>query len=169
MILLDHSGPVLFRQERLGLGNRLFFVLKFRSMRVGSCDQAGNVSTSRDDARITNVGRIIRATSLDELPQLLNILRGEMSFVGPRPHALGSLAGEKLFWEIDSKYWHRHAAKPGLTGLAQVRGFRGATASQTDLINRLQSDLEYLRDWTIWRDIRIILSTLRVVMHKNAF
>ena len=92
-----------------------------------------------------------------------------MSLVGPRPHALGSLAGAKLFWEIDERYWHRHAMKPGITGLAQVRGHRGATELQSDLVNRLQADLEYLQGWNIWRDIRILVSTIRVVRHSNAF
>jgi lipopolysaccharide/colanic/teichoic acid biosynthesis glycosyltransferase len=103
------------------------------------------------------------------LPQIFNILRGEMSFVGPRPHAVGSLAGDQLFWEIDSQYSHRHACKPGLTGLAQVRGFRGATHRREDLINRLQADLEYVNGWSVWRDISILLATVKVVAHRNAF
>jgi lipopolysaccharide/colanic/teichoic acid biosynthesis glycosyltransferase len=92
-----------------------------------------------------------------------------MSIVGPRPHALGSRAGDHLFWDIDPSYWHRHAVKPGLTGLAQVRGYRGATDKREDLTNRLDADLEYLSGWTIWRDIRIIAATFRVLVHRNAF
>jgi lipopolysaccharide/colanic/teichoic acid biosynthesis glycosyltransferase len=168
-IKLDSSGPVFFVQDRVGRGNRLFGIYKFRSMHAESSDGAGNRSTRRDDDRITRVGRFIRATSIDELPQLLNIFKGEMSFVGPRPHALGSLAGDLLFWEVDERYWHRHACKPGLTGLAQIRGFRGATATQLDLSNRLQADLEYLSGWTLWRDLSIIIATMRVVVHRNAF
>ena len=168
-VRLDSSGPVLFRQQRLGRGNRLFSMYKFRSMRADQSDASGSRSTGRDDDRITRVGGFIRATSIDELPQLLNILKGDMSFVGPRPHALGSLAGDRLFWEIDERYWHRHAAKPGLTGLAQVRGFRGATHFQSDLVNRLQADLEYLNGWTIWRDLSILLATVKVVVHRNAY
>jgi polysaccharide biosynthesis protein PslA len=168
-IRLDSPGPVFFVQDRVGRGNRLFGIYKFRSMSVADCDHAGARSTLRDDNRITKVGRIIRATSIDELPQLLNILKGEMSFVGPRPHALGSLAGDLLFWEIDERYWHRHVCKPGLTGLAQVRGYRGATHHQSDLTNRLQADLEYVSGWTIFRDISIILGTLRVIVHRNAY
>ncbi len=168
-IKMDSPGPVFFIQNRVGRGNRLFGIYKFRSMQVVDCDRAGNRSTSRDDDRLTRVGRIIRATSVDELPQILNILKGEMSFVGPRPHALGSLAGDMLFWEIDERYWHRHACKPGLTGLAQIRGFRGATLSQADLTNRLQADLEYVSGWTFWRDLSILLATLRVVVHRNAY
>ncbi|MEI9928954.1 MAG: sugar transferase [Sphingomonas sp.] len=92
-----------------------------------------------------------------------------MSVVGPRPHALGSRAEDKLFWEIDDRYWHRHAAKPGLTGLAQIRGYRGATMRESDLTDRLQADLEYLNDWSIWRDIKILLMTFRVLIHPNAY
>ena len=168
-IRLDSKGPVFFAQQRVGRGNRLFSVYKFRSMFVDQCDSNGTRSTNRADDRVTRVGRFIRATSIDELPQLLNILQGEMSFVGPRPHALGSLAGDQLFWEVDSRYWHRHACKPGLTGLAQVRGFRGATRNPEDLVNRLQADLEYLNGWSVWRDLSILLATVKVVVHRNAF
>ncbi len=168
-IKLDSPGPVLFRQDRIGRGNRLFKVLKFRSMRVQGSDNAGTRSTSRDDDRITRVGRFIRSTSIDELPQLLNVLIGDMSLVGPRPHPLGSLAEGRLFWHIDETYWHRHQLKPGITGLAQVRGFRGATLELSDLTNRLQADMEYIQGWGMWRDVSILLNTIRVVVHPNAF
>ena len=169
LIKLDTRGPVLFRQERLGRGNRLFHLYKFRSMHVHHSDARGETSTARGDARITRVGRFIRSTSLDELPQLFNVLTGDMSLVGPRPHALGSLAGVELFWDVDQRYWHRHALKPGITGLAQVRGFRGATLERDDLVHRLQADLEYFDGWSIWRDVGILFSTFRVVVHPNAF
>jgi|SRR5579859_386997 len=168
-VRIDSPGPILFVQPRLGRGNRLFSMYKFRSMRADQCDLEGRISTARDDGRITSVGRLIRATSIDELPQLLNVLKGNMSFVGPRPHALGSLAEEKLFWEIDSRYWHRHAIKPGITGLAQIRGFRGSTHQTSDLLDRLQSDLDYLNGWSIRRDLMIILATVKVILHKNAY
>ena len=168
-VRVDSSGPIFFVQDRVGRGNRLFGIYKFRSMRVDTCDHDGTRSASRDDDRITRVGRVIRATSIDELPQILNVLKGEMSFVGPRPHALGSLAGDLLFWEVDERYWHRHVCKPGLTGLAQIRGYRGATHRRSDLTNRLQADLEYVSGWTIFRDISIILGTLRVIVHRNAY
>ncbi|RIA43538.1 exopolysaccharide biosynthesis polyprenyl glycosylphosphotransferase [Hephaestia caeni] len=168
-IKFDSPGSLLFRQVRIGRGNKMFEMLKFRSMRVDGCDALGNQSTIRGDKRITRVGAIIRKTSIDELPQLFNVLKGDMSIVGPRPHALGSRAADKLFWEIDSRYWRRHATKPGLTGLAQIRGYRGATHHEDDLVNRLHSDLEYLDHWSIWRDIRIILQTFRVLFHRNAY
>lgn len=169
LIRIESPGAALFVQTRIGQGNRQFRMLKFRSMRAADCDGQGSNSTQRDDDRITRIGRFIRRTSIDELPQLLNVLIGDMSIVGPRPHALGSRAEDKLFWEIDERYWHRHAAKPGLTGLAQVRGYRGATMVQRDLTDRLQADLEYLKDWSIWKDVKILIMTFGVVMHKNAY
>jgi len=168
-IKLESRGPIFFVQTRIGLGNRLFRMLKFRSMRHEARDQNANVLTQRDDDRITKIGKFIRKTSVDELPQLINVLRGEMSIVGPRPHAIGARAADKLYWEVDERYWHRHAAKPGLTGLAQIRGYRGATTHESDLTDRLQADLEYLNDWSIWRDIKILLMTFRVLIHKNAY
>lgn len=168
-IKLESPGPALFRQDRVGLNNKIFKLLKFRSMRTDCTDWRGTRSTSRDDDRLTRVGRVLRKTSFDELPQLFNVLAGDMSIVGPRPHALGSTADERLFWEIDSRYFHRHAIKPGMTGLAQVRGFRGATEHREDLTNRLHSDLEYISGWTIWRDLKIILGTFRVIARANAY
>ncbi|MFC0203627.1 sugar transferase [Novosphingobium soli] len=168
-VKVQDRGPVFFMQRRMGRGNRFFNMYKFRSMTQALCDSNGNVSASKDDQRITRVGRFIRKTSIDELPQLFNVLLGDMSLVGPRPHATGSLAGDKLFWEVDTRYWQRHSLKPGLSGLAQVRGFRGATDHESDLVNRLQADLEYLEGWTITRDIQIILLTMRVLVHDRAF
>lgn len=169
LIKLEDGGPVFFVQPRMGQGNIMFDMLKFRSMKVAKLDSTGERSTSRDDDRVTRVGKFIRRTSIDELPQLLNVLRSEMSLVGPRPHALGSLANDKLFWEIDSNYWQRHSLKPGLTGLAQVRGFRGATETEDHLTDRLSADLEYIRNWSPLADIRIIFATARVLIHPNAY
>ncbi len=168
-ILLEDGSPALFVQRRVGRSNRFFQMYKFRSMSVSSADQHGSQSTARGDQRITRVGAFIRRTSLDELPQLFNVLKGEMSIVGPRPHALGSQAGDKLFWEVDERYWERHALKPGLTGLAQIRGFRGATEHEVDLTDRLEADLEYLDGWSLQRDIKIMFSTLGVLIHDRAF
>jgi exopolysaccharide biosynthesis polyprenyl glycosylphosphotransferase len=169
LIKLDSPGPVFFRQERIGRGNRIFHILKFRSMRVNQAGQDGGTSTRRDDDRITRVGAFIRKTSIDELPQLINVLMGEMSLVGPRPHALGSTAEDQLFWQVDRQYWHRHALKPGITGLAQIRGFRGATETRRDILNRVEADLEYLHGWSLMRDIAIMVGTLNVLVHRNAY
>jgi exopolysaccharide biosynthesis polyprenyl glycosylphosphotransferase len=168
-IKIDSPGPVLFRQPRVGQGNRLFDVYKFRSMVSTMSDTLGSQSTLRDDARITRVGRFIRRTSIDELPQLFNVLGGSMSLVGPRPHAIGSCAGPELFWDIDNRYGHRHLLKPGITGLAQIRGYRGTVHQADDLSRRLQADLEYINGWSIWRDIVILFKTFNVVVHPNAY
>lgn len=168
-IRIESPGPVFFRQKRIGRQNRLFDIYKFRSMRVEKCDADGVRSATRDDDRITRVGRLLRMTSIDELPQLLNVLLGDMSIVGPRPHAVHSTARSKLFWEVDQRYWHRHACKPGITGLAQVRGFRGATHEERDLTDRLEADLEYLSNWSFWNDLAIVFRTVAVVVHKNAY
>lgn len=165
----EDGGPALFVQRRLGRGNQFFDMYKFRSMHEEKLDQNGDRSTSRDDDRITRVGAFIRRTSIDELPQLLNVLKGDMSIVGPRPHAIGSQANNKYFWEVDRKYWQRHCLKPGLTGLAQVRGHRGATEAEKDLTDRLQSDLEYIDGWSLRRDIGIVLRTAMVLKHDNAY
>jgi polysaccharide biosynthesis protein PslA len=169
IIRLDSPGPALFRQRRIGHGNRQFLMFKFRSMRTENTDSNGSRSASRDDDRITRVGGFIRRTSIDELPQLFNVIRGEMSLVGPRPHPLGSLAGDLLFWEVTHNYWLRHALKPGITGLAQIRGFRGATDREEDLEKRIRCDLEYLSNWSVWRDFLIMTQTLSVLTHKNAY
>lgn len=168
-IRIESKGPILFRQQRIGRDNKLFMMYKFRSMYTDMCDSSASVLTSRSDNRVTRVGNFIRKNSIDELPQLINVLRGEMSMVGPRPHALSARAAERLYWEIDERYRHRHAVKPGVTGLAQIRGFRGATVVATDLTNRLASDLEYLRDWSMGKDLWILFRTVFVIRHSNAF
>lgn len=168
-IKIDSPGPVFFRQKRLGRSNRIFDVLKFRTMRVDAADQDGRVLTARNDGRITRVGRLLRKTSIDELPQLLNVVLGDMSLVGPRPHALQAKAGKDLYWDVHPGYWTRAAVKPGLTGLAQVRGHRGPTETGKHLIDRVDSDLEYLTGWSMWRDLKIIFATFRVLAHPNAY
>ena len=168
-IRVDSPGPVLFRQRRIGLSNRQFEIFKFRSMHTDLSDLVGAASTARRDPRLTRVGVHIRRTSIDELPQLINVILGDMSLVGPRPHALGSMAGERLFWDVDERYWVRHSLRPGITGLAQIRGFRGSTDSTSDLENRLQCDLEYLSRWNLRLDLRILLATVRVIVHDKAY
>jgi lipopolysaccharide/colanic/teichoic acid biosynthesis glycosyltransferase len=154
------SGPVFFRQKRYGYHNRRFMIFKFRTMFVHLGDGKGTRQTTADDPRITPVGRILRKTSLDELPQLLNVLTGDMSLVGPRPHVPGMLAGGILYEELTPYYFQRHNMRPGITGLAQVSGYRGSTAVPVSAIERLDHDLRYIEVWSLWLDTRIVLRTL---------
>lgn len=169
LVRLDSPGPAFFVQKRVGIHNRQYYCFKLRTMCSDRCDASGEQSTGRNDPRTTRLGSLLRRTSLDELPQLWNVLRGEMSLVGPRPHALGSRADGELFWDVVPGYWRRHSMKPGLTGLAQVRGYRGSTERQEDIINRVNSDLEYICSWSIWLDLRIMVRTISVLLHRNAF
>ena len=153
ILCVDRHHP-LFLQARVGLGKKPFVIIKLRTMKQG---------------QVSGLGRVLRQTGIDELPQLLNVLRGDMSLVGPRPHALGSRAGNDLFWQASKKYWLRHALKPGITGLAQIRGFRGATEHAGDLEKRVRCDLEYLTNWSIGLDLIIMIKTINVVVHKNAY
>ena len=163
-IRLDSPGPVFFRQERIGRGNRLFHILKFRSMRVEQCDTAGATSTQRDDNRITRVGAIIRKTSLDELPQFWNVVKGEMSVVGPRPHPVA--LNESSRKEV-KRYMLRHKVKPGVTGWAQGNGLRGETANIELMEERIRFDLEYIRNWSPLFDLKIILRTVVLVFRDD--
>ncbi|MBS9476643.1 exopolysaccharide biosynthesis polyprenyl glycosylphosphotransferase [Ancylobacter radicis] len=169
LVKLDSPGPAFFVQERVGRNNRTYRCFKLRTMRNDLSDNSGNISASRGDARITRIGNFLRRTSLDELPQLFNVLNGDMSLVGPRPHALGSRAEGALFWELIPDYWSRHTMKPGVTGLAQVRGYRGATHSRIDIEKRVAADLEYINGWSLWLDIKILFMTLKVAIHHNAY
>jgi polysaccharide biosynthesis protein PslA len=165
----DSPGSAIFSQIRVGRNNRRYRCYKLRTMYDHMSDHDGNRSTNRGDERITRIGNFLRSTSLDELPQLWNVIRGDMSLVGPRPHAIGSLAEGALFWETLPDYWTRHAMRPGITGLAQIRGLRGATDTRSDIEKRVGADLEYINSWSIWLDIKILLQTIRVVLHRNAF
>ncbi len=169
LIRLDSPGPVFFVQKRIGTNNRYFNCVKFRTMRVDVTDAAGSRLTERNDPRVTRLGHFLRHTSLDELPQLWNVLKGEMSLVGPRPHALGASAEGALYWEVVPTYWQRHSMKPGLTGLAQIRGYRGPTEKRSDIESRVAADLEYIHTWSLWLDMKILFRTLRVLVHNNAF
>ncbi|WP_203074882.1 exopolysaccharide biosynthesis polyprenyl glycosylphosphotransferase [Falsiroseomonas ponticola] len=162
-IKLDSPGPVFFRQRRTGFNDQPFDVLKFRTMYAEATDHEVLRQVRAGDARVTPVGAILRKTSLDELPQIFNILKGDMSFVGPRPHAPGTRAAGRRFDEVVANYAARHQVKPGLTGLAQVRGWRGPTITEEQIIRRVESDLEYIERWSPWLDITIILRTLLAV------
>ncbi|MBT3069828.1 undecaprenyl-phosphate glucose phosphotransferase [Rhodomicrobium sp. Az07] len=154
-IKLDSPGPVFFRQRRHGFNNKIIHVLKFRSMTVQE-DGQRVVQASKSDSRVTRVGRILRRTSLDELPQFLNVLKGDMSVVGPRPHAL---AHNDYYSRLLANYATRHRVKPGITGWAQINGFRGEVLEPSQMEQRVRLDLEYIDNWAIWLDIKIILMT----------
>ncbi len=163
-------GPVLFKQRRHGLRNREIVVYKFRSMRADATDHGGRVQTSRGDPRVTSVGRFIRASSLDELPQLLNVLRGEMSLVGPRPLPIDMRTDGLLCSEIVADYANRHRVKPGITGWAQINGFRGATTTREQVAARIRLDNHYIETWSLWLDLKIMVLTLfRVFDDDNAY
>jgi Undecaprenyl-phosphate glucose phosphotransferase len=166
-VKLSSKGPVLFTQRRKGADGRAFWIFKFRTMRVHT-EQAGVVrQASRNDPRITRVGSFLRRTSLDELPQFLNVLRGEMSVVGPRPHAIEH---DDQYQKIVDGYIHRYRVKPGITGWAQVNGFRGETDRIEKMRGRVEHDLYYLRNWSFALDMRIVIATVQKgLVHRNAY
>jgi exopolysaccharide biosynthesis polyprenyl glycosylphosphotransferase len=158
-IKLDSPGPVFFRQKRYGFNNQVIDVVKFRTLRFEQQDDLAKQLVTQNDSRVTRVGRFLRHMSLDELPQLLNVLRGEMSIVGPRPHALNASAGGRLYAEIVEKYAIRHKVKPGITGWAQVNGWRGETDTEEKIRKRVEHDLYYIKNWSLTLDLTIILRT----------
>ena len=166
-IKLDSPGPTLFRQRRLGFNNNPIEVWKFRSMHADKEDPDCLVQVTKDDPRVTRVGRLLCRTSFDELPQLANVLRGEMSIVGPRPHAPGTRARGQLFEEVVERYAARHRVKPGITGWAQVNGWRGETNTLEKIQKRVEYDLYYIDNWSIWFDLRIIARTVAVLLRDN--
>jgi Undecaprenyl-phosphate glucose phosphotransferase len=163
-IRLDSPGPVLFRQKRYGYNNKLIEVFKFRSMYCDKADANAERQTTRNDDRITRVGRFIRRTSLDELPQLFNVLLGSMSMVGPRPHATATKAAGILFEDAVKEYTARHRVKPGITGWAQINGYRGETDTLEKIEKRVEYDLQYIENWSIWFDLYILFRTLPAVL-----
>jgi len=170
-IKLDSPGPIIFKQRRHAFNNSEFDIYKFRTMRY-----CGDVSgdwleqTARFDRRVTGVGRFLRSTSLDELPQLFNVVKGEMSLVGPRPHAVNMRTEDRLGSEITGEYAHRHRVKPGMTGWSQVNGARGATTTTAQLRHRVALDLMYIDNWSLWLDLKILVLTFREVLKRtNAY
>jgi putative colanic acid biosynthesis UDP-glucose lipid carrier transferase len=165
-IKFTSPGPVFFRQRRYGLDGREILVWKFRTMTC--CDDGPNVAqATRDDDRITPLGRLLRRTSLDELPQLLNVIQGSMSLVGPRPHAN---AHNEQYRSLIDGYMLRHKVKPGITGLAQVSGYRGETETLDKMEQRIACDHQYIREWSFWMDLKILAKTLGVVLwQRNAY
>jgi len=160
LIKIESKGPVSFRQNRWGKDCKLIRIYKFRSMYIEQCDHSGVAQTVRDDPRITRVGRVIRRLNIDELPQLLNVLKGDMSLVGPRCHAVGMLAAGIPYEELVPDYHDRHTMRPGMTGLAQMRGLRGPTDRASKARARIACDLHYVQNFSLWMDISIMAGTV---------
>jgi polysaccharide biosynthesis protein PslA len=160
-IKMTSPGPVFFSQRRYGYRNHRFQIHKFRTMHVDLGDRAGTHQATERDPRVTPIGRLLRSTSLDELPQLINVLKGDMSLVGPRPHVPGMLAKGLLYEQLVPYYFQRHIVRPGITGLAQVNGCRGSTTRAKDAIARIDYDLEYIENWSLWLDLKIIVKTCK--------
>ena len=170
-VKLDSKGPVLFKQKRYGFNNELIEVYKFRSMYTDRADAGAAKLVTRGDPRVTRVGRIIRKTSLDELPQLFNVVfRGNLSLVGPRPHAVQAKAENRLYDEVVDGYFARHRVKPGITGWAQVNGWRGETDTREKIEHRVEHDLYYIENWSVLLDLYIIAVTpIRLLSTENAY
>jgi exopolysaccharide biosynthesis polyprenyl glycosylphosphotransferase len=170
-IKLDSKGPVLFRQRRYGFNNELIEVYTFRSMYVEQTDATANQLVTKGDPRVTPVGRFIRKTSLDELPQLFNVVfAGNLSLVGPRPHAVNAKAQNRIYDEAVDGYFARHRVKPGITGWAQVNGWRGETDSQEKIQRRVEHDLYYIENWSLLFDLYILARTpFALLRSENAY
>jgi putative colanic acid biosynthesis UDP-glucose lipid carrier transferase len=166
-IKIESAGPVFFRQPRYGMSGEIFLIWKFRSMAANSSLVGNTIQASKNDVRVTRVGKFIRRTSIDELPQLFNVLSGQMSLVGPRPHAADH---NETYRQLIQGYMIRHKVRPGLTGWAQVNGWRGETDTLDKMQQRVIFDLEYLRQWSVWFDLYILARTVALVLSsKNAY
>jgi putative colanic acid biosynthesis UDP-glucose lipid carrier transferase len=155
LIRLESKGPVIFKQKRNGLNYEEFYCYKFRSMHLNPYADLEQVQ--KNDPRITKIGKILRKTSIDELPQFLNVLLGVMSVVGPRPHMVSHT---EMYAKSVDKFMVRHFIQPGITGLAQINGFRGEVETETDIINRVKYDIFYIENWTMLLDIKIVFTTI---------
>jgi polysaccharide biosynthesis protein PslA len=164
VIRLTSPGPVLFVQPRIGFNNEIIDVLKFRTMYTDQADVGAKETTTKDDPRVTPVGRVLRKRGIDELPQLINVIRGDMSLVGPRPHALEMKVGEHYYQDAVRGYAGRHRVRPGITGLAQVKGLRGEIRTVERAKRRVELDKQYIDRWSLWFDIAILLRTVRAVL-----
>jgi Undecaprenyl-phosphate glucose phosphotransferase len=158
-IKLESKGPVFFKQNRYGFNNELIEVLKFRSMYADMADHDASKLVTKDDPRVTRIGAIIRRTSIDELPQLINVLKGNLSLVGPRPHATLAKAENRLYDDVVEEYFARHKVKPGITGWAQINGWRGETDTAEKIQRRVEHDLYYIENWSIFFDLYILART----------
>ncbi len=166
-VWLESGAPVLFLQPRFGRHGKPFSVFKFRTMRTGACDRSGANQTADHDPRITRVGQVLRKTSLDELPQLCNVVLGQMALIGPRAHPCGMCVGGTLCEVLEARYHLRHIVKPGITGWAQINGSRGAVKTAAMLAHRVELDLEYIERWSLWLDLKIFLRTFGVVLTRK--
>lgn len=160
-VKLDSPGPVFFKQVRWGKDQKQIRILKFRSMRTDLCDVSGVAQTVDGDPRITRLGSFLRKSSLDELPQFINVLKGDMSVVGPRCHAIGMFAAGVPYEQLVFNYHYRHEVRPGITGLAQVRGWRGPTVDPVHARARIAADLHYIENYSFWLDLQIVVATIR--------
>ena len=160
LIRLTSRGPAFFRQVRTGRHNVPFEILKFRSMYTERCDVSGIDQTVSNDPRVTPIGRLLRRTNLDELPQLINVLKGDMSLIGPRPHVPGMLAAGMAYEELVPFYAGRHQMRPGITGLAQAQGLRGPTTDPEPATLRIVRDIEYVQNFSLWLDVKIVVWTI---------
>ncbi|SHN03070.1 Sugar transferase involved in LPS biosynthesis (colanic, teichoic acid) [Cyclobacterium lianum] len=162
MIRIDSRGPILYRQLRHGKGNKAFWCYKFRTMKANT--ESDLLQASKNDQRVTRVGRFLRKSSLDEIPQVINVLIGEMSLIGPRPHAVPM---NHVFSNEINNYMFRHVVKPGITGLAQSRGYRGEIIDHFDIYGRVKLDHFYIRKWCLFLDLKIVFWTLSTILFKN--
>ncbi|MBL1420139.1 MAG: undecaprenyl-phosphate glucose phosphotransferase [Alphaproteobacteria bacterium] len=169
-VKLDSPGPVLFKQKRYGFNNEMIMVYKFRSMRDDLEDKNASKLVTKGDPRVTKVGKFIRKTSLDELPQFINVLTGQLSLVGPRPHAVQAKADNRLYGEVVDGYFARHKVKPGITGWAQINGWRGETDTEEKIHQRVEHDLYYIEEWSVLFDLYILAMTpFSLFNTKNAY
>ena len=169
-IKLTSKGPVFFMQKRHGFNNEVINVFKFRSMYTNMSDPSAKAAVTKGDPRVTPVGRFIRKSSIDELPQLFNVLRGELSLVGPRPHAVAAQAHNRAFGDVVEGYFARHRVKPGVTGWAQINGWRGEVDNDDKIKFRTAYDLYYIENWSLWFDLKILfLTPIRLLNTENAY
>lgn len=167
-IKLDTKGPVFFRQKRYGFNNETVDVFKFRSLRNDMADPTAAKQVTKDDPRVTRVGRFIRKTSIDELPQLINVVfKGDLSLVGPRPHAIHATASNRAYEQVVDGYFARHKVKPGITGWAQINGWRGETDTDEKIQRRVEHDLYYIENWSVLLDLYILAKTPFSLLTKN--